>query len=206
MSSLSHTGEISGAPLDMMTVITGRRSIGAVLPDMPPRVAIETMLEAATYAPNHHRTEPWSFHVLSGDARRHLGEIAAASMEARGEAEKAVTKARGSFLRAPVVIVVTAAPGRDAIETVENRDAVCAAIENMLLASTSLGLATIWRTGRLVSEPAIKTAIGLAPGEEIVGFVYVGYPAIQPLPRVRQSTTACTQWWGDDANFSEQGA
>ena len=89
------------ALMDMMTAITSRRSTGAMLPDMPPRVAIEAMLEAATYAPNHHRTEPWSFHVLTGDARTWLGEIAATSMEAQGEPEKAVTKARGSISAPP---------------------------------------------------------------------------------------------------------
>ena len=104
------------------------------------------------------------------------------------------------------MIAVAAAPGKNAIETVENRDAVCAAIENMLLAGTSLGLATIWRTGKMVAESAIRAAIGLAPGEEIIGFVYVGYPAMQPLPWVRQSPSACTQWWSDSADFSEKEA
>ncbi len=185
------------APMDTLTAITTRRSIGKVLPDAPSRAMIETLLDAATYAPNHRRTEPWFFHVLTGEARGALAATAAAAMAMRGESEAAVIKARTSFLRAPVVIVVTSAPGRDAAETVENRDAVAAAVQNMLLAGTALGLATMWRTGKLVDEPSLREALGLATGEEIVGFVYVGYPAIEPANRERQPHSARSRWWGE---------
>jgi nitroreductase len=182
--------------LEILATIANRRSVGAMMPDVPPREAIAVMLDAATQAPNHHRTEPWFFHVISGDARTWFGQTAADAMQARGESEAAVAKARGSFVRAPIVIVVTTAAGRDRIESAENRDAVCAAIENMLLVGTALGLATIWRTGKLVTEPAIRRAMELADGEEIVGFVYVGYPAAEPGPRQRQPYTARSRWWG----------
>ena len=40
-----------------------------------PRDIIETMLEAATWAPNHHLSEPWEFIVLAGKARERFAEI-----------------------------------------------------------------------------------------------------------------------------------
>jgi nitroreductase len=36
--------------------------------------AIQQMLEAATWAPNHGHTEPWRFTVFAGAGRRALGE------------------------------------------------------------------------------------------------------------------------------------
>lgn len=184
--------------MDTLTAIATRRSIGRMLPDMLPRRLIETLLEAATYAPNHHRTEPWFFHVLTGEARGALAAVAAAALAMRGEPEAAVMKARASFLRAPVVIVATVSPGRDAAETAENRDAVAAAVQNMLLAGTALGLATMWRTGKLVREPSLMEALGLAPGEEIVAFIYVGYPAVEPPTWERQPHAARSRWWGEE--------
>ena len=56
--------------------IASRRTIKRMEPDkLPPRTDIELIIEAATWAPNHHSTEPWRFVVLEGDSRkqRHAG-------------------------------------------------------------------------------------------------------------------------------------
>lgn len=198
MQLTSNAEDTRTAQMDTLTAIMRRRSIGKMLPDVPPQSVIETLLDAATRAPNHHRTEPWFFHVITGAMRPTLGAIVADAMQARGETEAAVAKARGSFLRAPIVIVVTAAVGRDAAETLENRDAVAAAIQNMLLAGTALGLATMWRTGKMVSESSVRDTLGIAMGEEIVGFVYVGYPAIEPAVWERQPHTLRARWWSGE--------
>ena len=175
----------SAMTIDTLTTIHERRSIGKTTPEVPPRAQIEAMLDAATYAPNHHHTEPWRFSVVSGEGRVAFGEQIAAAMTARSEPEKTVEKWRTAFLRAPYVVVVTALPGKHDAETRENRDAVAAAIQNMLLAGTALGLATIWRTGALVDDPAVREFFALTPGEEIVGFVYIGYAAQTPAPWTR---------------------
>lgn len=198
MESLVRTNDTDTAAMDALTAIATRRSVGQMLPDAPPRHLIETLLDAATRAPNHHRTEPWFFHVLTGDMRAALCATVADAMEARGESDTAVVKARRSFLRAPVVIAVTAAPGRNAMETVENRDAVAAAIQNMLLAGTALGLATMWRTGAMVGEPSVRDMLGIPDGEEIVGYIYVGYPATEPAVWERQPHTLRARWWGGE--------
>lgn len=180
--------------IDTLSAIQVRRSVGKTLPDAPPRALIETLLDAAVCAPNHHRTEPWRFYVVSGESRAAIGSRVAAAMAARDEDARAVEKQCTAFLRAPYVIAVTTRPGSDAAETLENRDAVAAAIQNMLLAGTALGLATIWRTGKLVSEPAVRAFLGLDAAETVVGFVYVGYPAAAPVAWDRQPATASTRW------------
>ena len=63
----------------VMDVIRGRRSIGKMRQELPPRDAIETILEAGTWAPCHHVTEPWRFNVIAGDAREALGGVMAKS-------------------------------------------------------------------------------------------------------------------------------
>lgn len=187
--------ETAPQTIDTLAAIHERRSIGKTAPEVPPRALIEAILDAATCAPNHHHTEPWRFYVLSGEGRAAVGEQIAAAMTARDESEKTVEKWRTALLRAPYVIVVTALPGRHEAETRENRDAVSAAIQNMLLAGTALGLATIWRTGALVDEPAMRDYFAFTPGEEIVGFVYVGYPAQTPAPWAREPAASFTRWY-----------
>lgn len=61
--------------METFEAIINRRSIGKVKDDPVPKTFIEKMLKAATYAPNHYRTEPWRFFVLTGDSRKKLGEV-----------------------------------------------------------------------------------------------------------------------------------
>ena len=61
-------------------VIKQRSSIGQMTDEQPSREQIEQLLEAATYVPNHHVTEPWHFFVLTGAARAELGNVMAESL------------------------------------------------------------------------------------------------------------------------------
>jgi nitroreductase len=170
---------------------------------MPPREKIERMLEAATYAPNHHTSEPWRFIVLAGQARVALGELMEQSLRQKmtetesEKAQAALAKERNKPLRAPVVIVVTCIqPENPKIVDIENVEAVAAAIQNMLLIAEEEGLATMWRSGDPSRDPNIKAHFGLLPEEHIVGFVYVGYPAIPRPERFPTPYHAKTEWRG----------
>ncbi|WP_247747451.1 nitroreductase family protein [Alkalihalobacillus sp. BA299] len=58
-----------------MKQLKTRRSIGIVKQDPIPKEYIEKILEAGTFAPNHFRTEPWRFFVLTGESREKLGPL-----------------------------------------------------------------------------------------------------------------------------------
>src|SRR5215213_9737109 len=68
--------------MDVLEVIKTRRSVGKVTQECPPRAVIEQILDAASWAPNHHVTEPWRFVVISGDAREAFGEAMASAKTA----------------------------------------------------------------------------------------------------------------------------
>ena len=133
--------------MDVFEAIHTRTSVSTMTDKEPPREEIERMLDAAIQAPNHRLTEPWRFRVLRGDARNILGGALAEVAASAGLDSVAQEKARAKPLRSPVVIIVTAKDGKDEVETFENRYAVAAAVQNMLLAAHALGLATIWRSG-----------------------------------------------------------
>ena len=180
--------------MSVIETIARRRSIGKMTTERPTREQIEQILEAATHAPNHHNTQPWKFFVLAGESRAELGEVMAESLLARSgdlDNEKGrarLEKERNQLLRAPVVIVAAAEhPQQSNVVEIENVEAVAAAVENMLLVAEELGLAAMWRTGDAAYDPHVKQWFGLAPGDHIVAFLYLGYPAIprherRPLP------------------------
>jgi nitroreductase len=186
----------------VMDVIRGRRSVGKVRPELPPREAIETILEAATWAPCHHVTEPWRFIVVAGDARDGLGEVMARSkverMIRQGKSiEGEFERAKAKVFRAPVVIVVAVVPdsGPKVVE-IEEIEAGAAAVQNMLLAAQALDLATMWRTGDPAYDPAVKAYLGLPSEAHIIGFVYLGYPDTAPTRARHTPHEAVTSWVG----------
>lgn len=192
----------SAAREAVMACIRDRRSVGRVTDEMPPRALIEEILEAASWAPCHHVTEPWRFTVVTGDARLALGEVMARSKLDRmvaqgrsieGEADKLVAKA----LRAPVIIAVGVEPatGPKVVE-IEEIEAGSAAVQNLMLAAHAAGLATIWRTGDPAYDPRVREFLGLSDRATVIGFVYVGYAAIEPSRAKKTPASALTTWLG----------
>lgn len=150
---------------------------------------IESLCELACWAPNHKKTWPWRFAEFRGDGRARLGETMAADMVSAdfGDATKR-DKTRGKYLRAPSVLVVGCAPHDNAMLHAENRDAVAAGIQNLLLGATSLGLASFWSTPALTSPPRVLDLCGFDPADRVVAALYLGWPAgacpVPPRPPV----------------------
>lgn len=188
---------------EMLDLIRTRRSIGKMTGQMPPKAAIEQVLEAATWAPNHHVTEPWRFAVVAGEARKELGAVMAQSKIDRRLAE-GKTSPEGEFealqrkaLRSPVIIAVAADSGeRTGHAEHEDKLATAAAIQNMLLAAHALGLAAMWRTGDAAFDPAVRAHLGFSDRASIIGFVYLGYPAMEGNRSRHTLASEFTTWRG----------
>ena len=173
----------ASAPATITDAIRSRRSAKRLLDSPVDRSAIERLLEAATWAPNHHMTEPWRFWVISGEARGRFGlAMAAGDLNAHQDAtpeqrETMRASAIGKAHRAPVIIAVAAVMA-DANRNpdIEEISATAAAIQNMLLQAEADGLGAIWRTGRSAYEPEMAEFFGLTERDRILGFIYVGHP------------------------------
>ena len=195
--------------MTVFETIQRRRSIGKMTEQRPDREQIETILTAATHAPNHHKVQPWRFIVLAGEARAALGEVMAASLARRLERlekpgepfdnkkQALLNKERTKLLRSPVVIVVVAErPQQSNVLEIENIEAVAAATQNMLLTAEELGLAAMWRTGDAAYDPRVKQWLDVEPDDHIVAFLYLGYPAIPRLERHPIPVEEKTTWLG----------
>ncbi len=77
--------------------------------------------------------------------------------------------------RAPLVIAVAAKKSPDFnLPDQEIISAGAAAAQNMLLAATSYGYGSIWRTGEMAYDPSVKAALGLTEADYLIGFIYIG--------------------------------
>lgn len=189
--------------MDVLTAIATRRSVGQILADKPVTDnLIESLLQAACWAPNHHRSEPWRFTVFTGEGRKHLGAVlvkAAQSMPKDEQYEMRIAKAEGMTKRAPVIIAVHCAAGEAKPTPLwEEHAAVAAAMQNLLLAAHAQGLGAIWRSGVYTEAAEVQAYLGVKPekGDRIMGFVYLGYAdpsALEPLRPTPKSNTK-THW------------
>jgi nitroreductase len=169
---------------ELGTLIRRRRTNLFVDPDRPVSdELVEELCELASWAPCHKRTWPWRFAAVSGAARERLGAVAAAAIEAAGADQQKVDKTRHKYRRAPTVIIVGAVDGDSELRTVENRHAVAAAVQNMLLAATAAGLASYWSSCPSGAERAVAEVAGFDVTTAVVGLVYVGWPVREcPAP------------------------
>jgi nitroreductase len=132
----------------------------------------------ATWAPNHKKTWPWRFSVLTGDARVRLGELTAQQLIDEGVTKEAkLEKARGKYLRAPTIVMVAARPHHDDHELdAENLHAVAAGVQNFLLGATAAGLASFWASGAPLRADSVKELCGFDLDDRLVALIYLGWP------------------------------
>lgn len=164
--------------MSLVDAIRMRRSVGRSEGE-PPDDVIRALIDAAIWAPNHHLTEPWTFTVLRGDARKELGEFwartRAAELGLEGtQRDGFVSGESGKPSRAPVLIVVSARTDDDPVVAAEDFAATAAAVQNLLLAAAARGLAAMWRTGEMAYHAAVKEHLGLDAADRIVAFIYLG--------------------------------
>ena len=141
----------------------------------PEPVAHETLLEllaVARFAPTHHLNQPWRFRVLGPETLAELKRVA-------GEKEAA------KLDRAPTLVVATAALTGDLAQDEEDVCATAAAIELVLLAATERGIATYWRTPKVLRTKPGREAAGIPSGERFLGLLHFGTAAREPAPRER---------------------
>jgi nitroreductase len=194
------TSDPRSDPLDAIEALTTRASPTGLVAPAPDADALQHMLRAAVRAPDHGRLRPWRFIIVEGAARAALGGVLADALLARepGVAEAALAKERAKPLRAPLIVIVAAKLREHrGVPAVEQIVAAGAATQNMLLAAHALGFGGFWRTGAAAYDDRVKRALGLAPEDAIVGFVYLGTPSTAPPPLPASDvTTRVTHWTG----------
>jgi nitroreductase len=183
--------------MNVIEAMYARQSVGKVKPDEIARADIEKLLGAAAQAPNHYKVRPWRFVVIAGEARKRLGEVLARALLRKSPqvGQDGLDKERAKPFRAPLIIAVgVERPSEPRVQEIENVCAAAAACQNILLAATELGIASYWRTGDAARDPEVKALLGLAPDQELIAFLYLGYPATPTEPRQRPGFEDRTTW------------
>ena len=169
--------------MEAIEALTSRRSPAQMTEPAPDDAALNAILGAAMRAPDHGKLKPWRFIVLRGEARKRFGDVMAEAMKRREpEApENMIEREREKPMRAPLIVVLAAAIKEGhKIPAVEQLLAAGAAAQNIMVAAHALGFGAAWKTGAPAYDNYVKEALGLAPSDAIVGFLYLGTVAAKP--------------------------
>ncbi len=164
--------------MDIFELIQKRRSIFPVQYNDTPiaRESIVQILEAANWAPNHKKTEPWRFKVLNGDKKHELGIFLSEKYQQVDPRPKQVKikKLQENPVRAAAIIAICMQ--RDPNESLpewEELAATAMAVQNMWLCCTQLGIGAYWSSPGLIKY--MDGFFDLDEGERCLGFFYMGH-------------------------------
>jgi nitroreductase len=176
--------------MNLIDALAQRRSVPSRLlgEPGPSEAQTRTLLEAALRVPDHGKLAPWRLLRIRGEARHVLGErLAARALELDPHAPAAaVEKDRQRFGFAPLVIAVVATPVEGhkvpVVEQLMSGGAVCFAL---LQAAQGLGFGAQWLTGWAAYDRVILDGLGLAPHEQLLGFIHIGTASGEAPERLR---------------------
>jgi nitroreductase len=210
-------------------IIQDRRSIREYTDEPVSEEHLEMILEAARQAPSGENAQPWRFIIVKdpatrkqlgaiaggGSGRRFTAEFVTKKMQERFSSLEDEAKKRAAFEKltsgqvsafladAPVNIVVCGK--KDVWDMPYDTSA---AIENMLLMVTALGLGACWVIAPCIDirdEERIKALLGMPEGFKAVSIVSVGHPTRphRPRPRIPIKDLVFLEKWGE-SYYKEQ--
>lgn len=164
--------------MELFDAIASRSTAKSIGGPGPTQEQIARLLEAAGHAPDHGRLKPWRFISVDGAAREGLANAVA---QARREqianfSDEQMELEREKIRRSPSIVVAGCVVRKDVpkVPEIEQVIAVGAAVENLLLAATDLGLGVMWKTGPAAYNAGVKSALGLAADDHIVAILHIG--------------------------------
>jgi nitroreductase len=163
----------------VMDLLLSRRSCPAraMTGPGPSKTQLADILRASARVPDHGKLFPWRFIVFEGDGRGRFASILANALSQGGANPGNIDEWRSRVTAAPVMVaVISRAQELIKIPVWEQELSAGAVCQNMLIAAHAMGFVANWLTEWYSYHPGVKQEIGLAPGERIAGFIYIGTP------------------------------
>ena len=178
---------------DTLRSIRNRRSVRMFLDRMVSDEDLQIILHAANQAPSAHNQQSWRFVVLRDKKKAELANLVNTMADSFPKPSCVLLRlASRSIVSAPVVIAaansgelisrgtelfkVDKDTAHDFFRIMEIQSSA-AAVENLLIAATSLGLSAVWLGVLVLIKKDILKFIGEPPEGEFMAVIPVGYAA-----------------------------
>jgi coenzyme F420-0:L-glutamate ligase/coenzyme F420-1:gamma-L-glutamate ligase len=175
-----------------------RRSVRRYIEKSVPGELVDRVLDNARWAPSAHNAQPWRFFIIQ---KQEMKETLAKEMGVRFRtdlinddvqermAEDRVRASVDRFSRAPVLILACIDMSRmdhyrDAFrqkaEEIMATQSLAAAVQNLLLGASAIGLGGCWFCAPLFCPDIVKRSIGIPDPYHPQVLITLGYPDENP--------------------------
>jgi nitroreductase len=162
-------------------VLLGRRTVNLYLQTPVPDELLHEAIEVATWAPNHHVTEPWRFYQLGPQTIDACLDLVRDIVTAKKNDPRAGEHKAKTWADKPGWLLITCRRSADELVQQEDYAACCAATQNLMLYLWKAGVGTKWTTGDITRDRRFFDLAGIDPGQEsVVGLLWYGYPKLTP--------------------------
>lgn len=178
--------------------IRNRRSHKAFDGRPVPDPILTELVDLAIWAPNHRRTEPWRFALVSharmpAFVQAVLDGVAGTLPPDKVAGKQDKLRAIVGTAGAAIGVGYVRSPG-DPERDREDFAATACAIQNILLGLHARGYVGYWTTSPALIGPQLAGFWQPGPGEELIGAVLMG-GQIQAMPALRQKSAADVSRW-----------
>ena len=186
---------------ETLVSIKERRSVRMFTDELISDADLQTILHAANQAPSAHNRQSWQFIILRGEKKSDLVNLVSTRAADFSRPSSVLLRmASRSIASAPIVIAVANTgeliakgpelfkmdknSGHDFLRLMEIQSSA-AAVQNMLIAATSLNIATVWLGVLVLIKNDILRFIGEPEGEfmAVVPMGYAAKPSAGPKKR-----------------------
>ena len=153
--------------MDALDAIDNRKSVRKYNSKLVSKEIIERIINAGRKAPSAVNVQPWEFIAVTGlNIRKKLADVAD----------------YGKFIaESPLCIVVFCKDTKYYLED------GCAAVENILIAATALGLGTCWIAGDKKSyAETVREILKVPIGYKLIALISAGYSDDDGRPRAKR--------------------
>lgn len=194
----------------MLSAIINRRSIRKYKGEDVPRPMIEKILQSGILAPSSKNRQPWKFIIVTGNAKQDIlaamgkGLIREKEHPLLPQSAKHLSSAEYTLKimeQAPVIIFIVNSLGLDIHSSLKpeeriyeicNAQSIGAAIENMTLTASELGLGSLWICDTYFAYKELCDCLNVEG--ELYAAMTVGYADENPLARPRKSIEEVVEW------------
>jgi nitroreductase len=195
--------------MDAIEAINRRQGVLHYRPEPVEQEKIHTVLQAAISAPSPLNLQPWSYLVvtdprMTGQLGQYLRRVQAELLYGGllGLPQEYTDRMLGHYSqleRVPCFILACLEPKAHFAAEADQanlRDwyllSIGAAMENLMVAATALGLGTRWFTGFALDEEgqALKRLFGIPEGVDVIAITTLGYHDEPPKARPEQELAA----------------
>lgn len=164
-------------PSELFELIKSRR---AVFPaqysgETIPQAELDQIFEAANWAPNHKRTEPWRFKLVQGRAKQRFAEFMLKKYMDNTSADVQSDRKKMDILdkcNLSDTIVLIQMKNSGLLPEWEELAATAMAVQNMWLMCTALGIGSYWSSPSTITQ--MDEFMPMDENEKCIGIFYMG--------------------------------